>query len=51
MIINFFYKISNDQERKKERKKEVQKFKNIDDKSSFFDKTKMIFANLLKVLF
>ena len=49
--INFSYKISNDQKRKKKRKSEVQKFDNLEDKRIFFGKIKSIFENFLKVLF
>ena len=36
---------------KKRGRGKYKKFKNLGDKSSFFDRIKMIFANLLKVLF
>ena len=36
---------------KKERKSDVQKFDNLEDKRIFFGKTKSIFDNFLKVLF
>ena len=45
------HKTSNGQERKKERKSEVQKFENFEDKRSFSGKIKSSFDNLLEVLF
>ena len=43
LSFNFFYKISNGQERKKEVKSEAQRFDNLEDKRIFFRKTKSIF--------
>ena len=48
---NFTLSDVDGQERIKEGKSEVWKFDNLEDKSIFFDKTKSIFGNFLRVLF
>ena len=49
--MNFFYKISNDQEWKKKGKSEVQKFENLEDERSLFGKIKSFLIIFVKFYF
>ena len=49
--MNFFYKISNDQEWKKKGKREVQKFEKLEDERSLFGKIKSFLIIFVKIYF
>ena len=49
--INFFFKISNGHERKKEGKSELQKFDNLEEKMIFFGRAECIFDGFLNFYF